>query len=108
MCERGTCRTRLSRRIIGHGAARGGWAVHGILCSDCWADSVRLGQATGGRWVAGRLPRVTPEQVLRALRRDGWLIDEQEGAHIALRHTGKPGYVTVPTTAAGDSSSDAD
>ncbi len=44
----------------------------------------------------GRRPRVTPDQVLRALRRDGWVIDEQEGSHIALRHPGKPGYVTVP------------
>lgn len=44
----------------------------------------------------GRLPRVTPDEVLRALRRNGWVIDEQEGSHIALRNPRKPGYVTVP------------
>jgi predicted RNA binding protein YcfA (HicA-like mRNA interferase family) len=44
----------------------------------------------------GRLPRVTAEQMLRALRRDGWLVDDQEGSHIALRNSRKPGYVTVP------------
>ncbi len=46
--------------------------------------------------MADRLPRVTADQVLRALRRDGWHPDDQSGSHISLRHPQRPGYVTVP------------
>ena len=42
------------------------------------------------------LPRVTADQVLRALRRDGWYIEDQEGSHIALLHFRKKGAVTGP------------
>ena len=45
--------------------------------------------------MAGRLPGVTADEVLRALRRDGWYIDEQEGSHVSLRHPRKRGYVTI-------------
>ena len=40
-------------------------------------------------------PRITAEQFLRALRRDGWQEVHQEGSHIQLRHPTKPGRVTV-------------
>jgi predicted RNA binding protein YcfA (HicA-like mRNA interferase family) len=32
----------------------------------------------------------------RALHRDGWYQDEQEGSHLALLHPEKPGRVTLP------------
>ena len=43
----------------------------------------------------GRVPRVTADQVLRALRRDGWSIDRQ-GRHVILLRPTKPGTVVVP------------
>ncbi len=46
-----------------------------------------------------RLPRVTAEQTLRALRRDGWTPVRQAGSHVALSHPTKPGTVTVPAHA---------
>lgn len=43
-----------------------------------------------------RLPRITPDEFLRALLRDGWYIDRQRGtSHAQLRHADKPGQVTV-------------
>jgi predicted RNA binding protein YcfA (HicA-like mRNA interferase family) len=42
-----------------------------------------------------RLPRVTEQQVLSALSRDGWFIARQ-GKHAILRHPTKPGRVVVP------------
>ncbi len=43
-----------------------------------------------------RLPRVTAAELLRALRRDGWIEDHQTGSHVILLHPAKPGRVTVP------------
>jgi predicted RNA binding protein YcfA (HicA-like mRNA interferase family) len=34
-------------------------------------------------------------EVLRLLRRDGWVLDRQRGSHRQLRHPEKPGVVTV-------------
>jgi predicted RNA binding protein YcfA (HicA-like mRNA interferase family) len=34
--------------------------------------------------------------LLRALRRDGWIEAHQEGSHIQLKHPMKPGRITVP------------
>lgn len=42
-----------------------------------------------------RLPRITPAELLRALRRDGWYDQRQKGGHLHLRHPTKPGRVTV-------------
>jgi predicted RNA binding protein YcfA (HicA-like mRNA interferase family) len=42
-----------------------------------------------------RLPRITGDQALRALRRDGWEIVDREGSHVQLEHPTKPGKVTV-------------
>jgi predicted RNA binding protein YcfA (HicA-like mRNA interferase family) len=42
------------------------------------------------------LPVVTPQQVIRALRKDGYVLDHQTGSHVYLRHPSKPGLVTVP------------
>jgi predicted RNA binding protein YcfA (HicA-like mRNA interferase family) len=44
----------------------------------------------------GRVPRVTADEVLRALSRDGWSVTRQSGAHAILRHPTKPGRVVVP------------
>lgn len=33
--------------------------------------------------------------MLRALHKDGWYVTNQEGLHISLKHTPKPGKVTV-------------
>lgn len=43
-----------------------------------------------------KLPRVTAQEVLRALARDGWQRDRQSGSHVALWHPVKQGVVTVP------------
>ncbi len=45
--------------------------------------------------VSPRLPRVTAQELLRALRRDGWEFVRQSGSHIQLRHPTKPGRVTI-------------
>ena len=42
-----------------------------------------------------RAPRITATRVLRALRRDGWIIERQSGSHAQLRHPDKLGQVTV-------------
>jgi predicted RNA binding protein YcfA (HicA-like mRNA interferase family) len=42
-----------------------------------------------------RLPRITAEDLLRALRRDGWLVDRQRGSHVRLWHPEKTRLVTV-------------
>lgn len=34
--------------------------------------------------------------MLRALCRDGWVVERQSGSHAQLRHSTKPGLVTVP------------
>lgn len=43
-----------------------------------------------------KLPRVTAKQLLRALRRDGWMIVRQVGSHATLRHPTKPGRTVLP------------
>jgi predicted RNA binding protein YcfA (HicA-like mRNA interferase family) len=42
-----------------------------------------------------KLPRITAQELLRALRRDGWVELRQSGSHIQLRHPSKPGRVTI-------------
>lgn len=42
-----------------------------------------------------RLPRVTADQLLRALRRDGW-VEGRHGKHLHLTHPSKPGRFAVP------------
>lgn len=43
-----------------------------------------------------RLPRITAAELLRGLRRAGWEVDHQRGAHTYLRHPDRAGLVTVP------------
>ena len=43
-----------------------------------------------------RLPRVTADEVLRALSRDGWFIIRQRGSHVVLAHPTKSGLAVVP------------
>ncbi|NHM28039.1 type II toxin-antitoxin system HicA family toxin [Desulfofundulus sp. TPOSR] len=35
-------------------------------------------------------------EILRILRKNGWVIKNQEGSHVQLKHPTKPGKVTVP------------
>lgn len=43
-----------------------------------------------------RLPRITAEQLQRALQRDGWASVRQHGSHRFFAHREKPGLVVVP------------
>ena len=45
--------------------------------------------------MSGKLPSVTPDQLLRALHRDGWSERRRSGSHIILVHDQKPGRVVV-------------
>lgn len=44
--------------------------------------------------MSSRLPRITAAQLVRALKRDGWIEVRQKGSHITLQRSGK--VVTVP------------
>ena len=35
-------------------------------------------------------------EILKILREDGWVIREQTGSHVQLKHSTKKGKVTVP------------
>lgn len=41
-------------------------------------------------------------QLLRMLKRDGWVLDRQRGSHHQFVHPSKPGIVTVAYSNAGD------
>ncbi|MBI2844046.1 MAG: type II toxin-antitoxin system HicA family toxin [Armatimonadetes bacterium] len=43
-----------------------------------------------------RLPRITAKQVIKALKRAGWMVDRTSGSHVQFRHPSRPGTVTVP------------
>jgi len=38
---------------------------------------------------------MTAREILRILHKDGWYEADQEGSHLQLKHTTKPGKVTV-------------
>ena len=46
--------------------------------------------------MAGRTPRVTGAELLRALERDGWYLARVKGSHHLLHHPTKPGRPNVP------------
>ncbi len=46
--------------------------------------------------MAGRLPRVTAPEVVRALERAGWRRVTQVGSHVQLKHAARGRRVTVP------------
>ncbi|TAK20475.1 MAG: addiction module toxin, HicA family [Chloroflexota bacterium] len=48
------------------------------------------------RPVSDRISRITAEDLLRALCRDGWFAHDQRGNHVQLRYPVKSGRVTVP------------
>jgi predicted RNA binding protein YcfA (HicA-like mRNA interferase family) len=39
---------------------------------------------------------MTVREVLKILRKDGWFIVEQRGSHVQMKHSVKPGKVSVP------------
>jgi predicted RNA binding protein YcfA (HicA-like mRNA interferase family) len=41
-------------------------------------------------------------QLLRMLKRDGWVLDRQRGSHHQFVHPSKPGIVTAAYSNAGD------
>ncbi len=43
-----------------------------------------------------RLPRITGDEALRALRKAGWREVRRRGSHVMLRHESRPGRVVVP------------
>jgi predicted RNA binding protein YcfA (HicA-like mRNA interferase family) len=43
-----------------------------------------------------KLPHITSLQLVRALKRDGWLPARQSGSHMTMRHQIKKGNVIVP------------
>ena len=43
-----------------------------------------------------KLPRITAEELIRALHRDGWYDVRQRGSHLSLQHPTKANTVTVP------------
>jgi len=43
-----------------------------------------------------RLPRITPKELLRALKKDGYYEHHQRGSHQYLKHPIKKGLITVP------------
>ncbi|HEX2570569.1 MAG TPA: type II toxin-antitoxin system HicA family toxin [Polyangia bacterium] len=45
--------------------------------------------------MGGRLPRLTAVEFLRVLHRDSWVEHRQVGSHVQLKHSTKPGRVTV-------------
>ncbi len=42
-----------------------------------------------------KLPVVTPDELLRALQRGGWIVKRRTGSHFQLKHPQRPGLVTV-------------
>lgn len=38
---------------------------------------------------------VTPKELLKVLKKDGWYVDRIRGSHHMLKHTSKVGRVTV-------------
>ena len=39
---------------------------------------------------------VSSREIIRRLKRDGWIVVRTKGSHIQFRHPAKPGLVTVP------------
>ena len=46
-----------------------------------------------------RLPRITGDEALRALRKAGWREVRRRGSHVMLHHGSRPGRVVVPVHA---------
>ena len=43
-----------------------------------------------------RMPQVTAREVVRFLKRQGFVEERQQGSHLTLRHAGRRVSVTVP------------
>lgn len=39
---------------------------------------------------------MTAKEIIKILKKDGWVIINQEGSHVQLKHPSKTGKVTVP------------
>lgn len=49
-----------------------------------------------------KFANIRPREAIRALEKDGWIVHEISGSHVQLKHSGKPGRVTVPSHASRD------
>jgi predicted RNA binding protein YcfA (HicA-like mRNA interferase family) len=39
---------------------------------------------------------MTSQEIIKKLEKEGWFIVNQKGSHVQLKHSHKPGRVTVP------------
>lgn len=49
--------------------------------------------------MTSRLPRVTAKELIKAIRKNGFLLDSSEGGHQHFVHPEKSGKVTIPVHA---------
>ena len=49
-----------------------------------------------------RMPQVSARELVRSLKRQGFVEDRQSGAHLTLRHAGRKVTVTVPVHTGAD------
>jgi predicted RNA binding protein YcfA (HicA-like mRNA interferase family) len=49
-----------------------------------------------------KLPQLKAREVIRALRKDGWILDRTKGSHQHFTHPSKHGTVTVAVHAGRD------
>ncbi len=49
-----------------------------------------------------KLPQLNSRQVIAILKKDGWYEHHQTGSHLSMRHSEKPGQVTIPVHAGKD------
>lgn len=46
--------------------------------------------------MSGKLPAITPRQLIRALERQGWQLDRVRGSHYIMAHPDRDQVVPVP------------
>ncbi len=51
--------------------------------------------------MSARLPRITGADLVRALKRAGWLEIRQSGSHVHLAHPDRPGVILTVAVHAG-------
>ena len=52
--------------------------------------------------MSDKLPQLKAREIIRALRKDGWVLDRTKGSHQHFVHPTKPGTVTVAVHAGRD------
>ena len=49
-----------------------------------------------------KFANIKARQAIRALEKGGWVIHEQTGSHVQMKHLQKPGRITIPNHARSD------